>query len=117
MGSGISKLNHNIYIPEELENDNILKPLIDKIFNKKININAVYVLIRNHRFSMHNKIRIILVRYLTLHTDIPPNFFIRIASILDFVNIQIEHEYQVRARSHYYPEEVVEPPPPRYTEG
>ena len=117
MGSGISKLNHNIYIPEELENDNILKPLIDKIFNKKININAVYVLIRNHRFSMHNKIRIILVRYLTLHSDIPPNFFIRIASILDFVNNQIDYEYQQQARTHYYPIQQIDPPPPRYTEG
>ena len=118
MGSGISKLNHHIYIPEELENDGILKPLIDKIFNKKIDINAVIVLIRNHRFSMHNKIRIILVRYLTLHTNIPPKFFTRIAYTLDFVNTLIEQEYQLSARSHFYPETNAEPtPPPMYTEG
>lgn len=33
MGSGVSKLNHHIYITDDLDNDNILKPLIDKIFN------------------------------------------------------------------------------------
>lgn len=67
---------------------------------------------------MHNKIRIILVRYLTLHTDIPPNFFTRIASVLDFVNNQIEEEYHQQRRSHYYPIVNNETaPPPRYIEG
>ena len=118
MGSAVSKLNHQIYIPEELVNDGILKPLIDKIFNKKIQTNAVLVLIRNHRFSMHNKIRIILVRYLTLDNKITPNFFTRIASILDYVNNLIEQEYQVCDRTHFYPEPNVEQiPPPMYSEG
>ena len=88
MGSSVSKLNHKIYIPEELESDVVLQQLIDKVFNKKIDKNAVIVLIRNHRFSMHNKIRI------------------------------IEQEYQLCDRSHYYQEQNVEPtPPPMYNEG
>ena len=118
MGSSVSKLNHKIYIPEELESDVVLQQLIDKVFNKKIDKNAVIVLMRNHRFSMHNKIRIILVRYLTLHSKITPKFFTRIASILDYVNNLIEQEYQLCDRSNYYQEQNVEPtPPPMYNEG
>ena len=41
-----------------------------------------------------------------------------IAYTLDFVNTLIEQEYQLSARSHFYPETNVEPtPPPMYSEG
>lgn len=116
MGSGISKLNYHIYIPEDFKDDQILLPLINKIFNKRIDRNAILILIRNHQFSMYTKIRIILVRYLTLHTSIHPPFFFRIASILDYVNNLIYTE-QVASERHHYPIENTEHPPPIYTEG
>ena len=115
MGSTISKQIYRIYIPEEYEADQILHSLIDKIFNKKIHKNAILILIRNHRFSMHNKIRIILVRYLTMQPGIVPPFFLRIAFILDYVNNLIYAEQVASEREYSCPEDNTQHAPPQYS--
>ena len=97
MGSNCSKQACRVRSSEksisEYRMSKIINPLIDTFFNEKIKIREVYILILNHQLFIHNKIRIVLVRYLTLQKNIPPNLFNRLACILDYVNGLITEYY------------------------
>lgn len=120
MGSGVSKPIHDYYIPPQYENNPILKPLINKVFNKKLNQDALIVLLRNHNLSMLDKVRIVIIRYLTLHSSISTELFNRLAYVLDYINKSISHYEDQSYARHYYPEESdsqTNPAPPLYTEN
>ena len=121
MGSGSSKQTSEQRVSYSA--DEVIKPMIENIFNKKIKVHSICILLKNHNFHILDKIRIVLLKYLTLNQNISSNEFNRLASILDFVNetMQIQYINNInREPSHYYPsnnELVNENPPPRYTEG
>lgn len=119
MGSSSSKRALTIRRQERSDSEyrisEIINPLIVTFFNEKIKIQAVYILIRNHQLFIHNKVRSILVRYLTLQKNIPPSLFNRLACILDYVNELITEYYLQFPEQFQYPDtEITQYPPPSY---
>ena len=118
MGSTISKPFYHYYIPPQFQNDNILIPLVDKVFNRKLNQDALLILLKNHNLSMLNKIRIVIIHYLTLHKNISKQLFNRLTYVLEFINTSICQYQDETINTHYYPQQSdSEPAPPLYTEN
>ena len=120
MGSGVSKPIHDYYIPPQYQNNVILKRLIGKVFNKKLNQDALLILLRNHNIFVLDKVRIVIIRYLTLHSNISKQIFNRLAYVLDYINKSITNYGDSSYSRHYYPEELENqnnPAPPLYSEN